>query len=128
MHTCPRFDGTYQRIAYFLLEQMQKTNFGNIIKERLNQGALYIGCSAGSVVACPNIDFIEKMDNPSESDLKDCSGLGLIDFYVMPHTDHSEYGSQARSILKDMEENNYNVVGLKDDQALFVNGDEKKIL
>jgi dipeptidase E len=41
--------------TYFLLEHMKRTKFVDILQQRLDQGALYIGCSAGGIVVGPDI-------------------------------------------------------------------------
>lgn len=108
--------------TYYLLEHAQKCQLKEIVTKRLNAGALYIGCSAGAVLTCPTIDFIAEMDDPELANITDFSGLGLVDFLIMPHTDHPKYGLKAKQIIQEMKSNGSNTLGLRDSQAVFVNG------
>lgn len=111
--------------TYFLLDQINKTNLKHVIQERLNNGSLYIGCSAGAVISCPDISHIEDMDDMDYkgSQLpvgeRNLRGMNLCNVSVLPHIDHPKYGKIAKKIM-----NNYrddvNMIGIKDNQALYI--------
>ncbi len=72
--------------TFYLLEQAQKSGFLKIAKEMVNSGTIYIGSSAGSVLAGPDIEAVEFFDNKSEAGyLNSTRGLGFVDFVVLPH-------------------------------------------
>ena len=53
---------------------------------------LYIGSSAGSVLAGPDIDITRELDDPNEaSNLKTTEGLKLVDFIILPHYGKGAY-------------------------------------
>lgn len=59
----------------------------NIILEQVKVDKPYIGESAGSIIMSPNISYAKDMD-VTEKDapqLKSFEGLGLVDFYPLPH-------------------------------------------
>jgi dipeptidase E len=75
----------------YLLQKSQESNFEKIIKEFIKKGGVYIGQSAGSVVAGPSIypagkkeprEFYDKLDN--------FDGFNLVDFVIFPHFGRSE--------------------------------------
>ena len=70
----------------YLLQQAQKNNFGNYIKERVNNGMIYISESAGSVIAGPDIYANSRPGKtPADYGLTDTKGFGLVNFEIMPH-------------------------------------------
>ncbi len=104
--------------TYYLLEHMQKCNFKSIIISYLNSGGLYIGCSAGSVVMCPTIDFIGDMDDPNDANITDYTGLGLVPFNIMSHLDHPRFSTKAKELVQ---KSSIPIIALKDSQAILVN-------
>jgi dipeptidase E len=104
--------------TYYLLEQMQKCNFKKIVIDCLDKGAVYIGSSAGSVIAGPSIDFIGDIDDPTQANLTDYTGLELIDFHIKPHVRALGPDDKWRERLKDHK--GAAIIGLKDNEALFV--------
>lgn len=106
--------------TYYLLEHMQKCNFKSAIISYLNAGGFYFGCSAGSVVTCPTIDFIGDMDDPAEADLTDCTGLGLVPFNIMPHMDNPYFSAKAKELIKKSSSSETPLFALRDDEALLI--------
>ena len=72
--------------SFYLLEKIQQTGCKEMIKDFVEKGKIYIGSSAGSVVAGPDIyptfivDSVKKAPN-----LKDFKGLNLVNFVTLPH-------------------------------------------
>lgn len=102
--------------TFLLLEKMKATGFAEHLGAFFEKGGLYIGSSAGAVVAGPDIAFIACMDNPSGISLTDFSGLNLVSFNILPHIDHPHYSEQARQADFD----NRPTIGLREDQFLYV--------
>ena len=72
-------------VAY-LLQQSQQNNFGKYIKERVNNGMIYISESAGSVIAGPDIFANCRPGKaPGDYGLTYTKGFGLVNFEIMPH-------------------------------------------
>lgn len=47
---------------------------------------VYVGESAGAVLASPDIDFVHMIDSKEEArELQGTEGLNLVDFYLLPH-------------------------------------------
>jgi dipeptidase E len=72
--------------TYYLLEQIQKTDCAEVICELVNKDVPYIGCSAGSIVAGPDIYPIRHTDEVKEfRHLPNYYGLRLVNFVILPH-------------------------------------------
>lgn len=72
--------------TYYLLDEVIKSGLADELP-RLLETRVYVGDSAGSILVTPSIDVAE-IDDGDENivDIKDTSGLGLVDFEVSPHT------------------------------------------
>jgi len=108
--------------TFFLLEKMKACLFERYVRKALERGAVYIGSSAGSIVCCPEIDFVKTMDDRSKAYLEDTEGLNLIDFLIMVHMDHSSFAEEANEKVSEMKLGPIPVICLKDHQAIFVDG------
>jgi len=66
----------------YLLSQLRKTDSFTLIKEKVREGKPYIGTSAGSIVAGPELPdyFIEE-----DPDLKTKECFNFVSFIVVPH-------------------------------------------
>ncbi len=85
--------------TFYLLQEMKRTGTIQLIIEAVNNGKLYIGESAGAIIASPNIAYIRNMDTSTKaSDLEDFSGLGLISFYPIPHYTNPPFVDAAHQI------------------------------
>lgn len=74
--------------TFYLLQQFLETGFDQALKQRLwdKQPFMYIGTSAGSIVAGPEIAPVAAIDDRLDAPrLLTTRGLGLVDFVVVPH-------------------------------------------
>ena len=68
--------------TFYLMQELKKKGADKLLIEQINNGKLYIGTSAGSVIASPNIEFVSDMDEPKKApELTEYSGLHLVDCY-----------------------------------------------
>ena len=88
--------------TFFLLQEMNRTCAGSLIKTQINAGKLFIGESAGAVVLAPDIEYSKETDNPLAAPLlKTFEALNVIDFYPVPHyQDESLMDAVERIISK----------------------------
>ena len=71
--------------TFYLLQELRRSGADKILVQEVNKGKLYIGESAGAVITCPDIGYCAGMDNPEKApELTDYTGLGLVDFYIVP--------------------------------------------
>ena len=114
--------------TFYLLQYMKSSGFKDILKKELASGCIYLGSSAGSIVASPDISFIAPMDDRSKAELSDTTGLNLVDFLFLPHCDHAEMGKDAATIIEQHEQGQKPLYALNDDQAIYVENNIIRIL
>ncbi|MEI6144446.1 MAG: Type 1 glutamine amidotransferase-like domain-containing protein [Candidatus Berkelbacteria bacterium] len=96
--------------TFHLLYMIQKSNSIELVKEFVDGGAVYIGSSAGSMVAGPDIYFSrEEIELTKVQGMTDFKGLGITDIVAQPH-----WGSDSfkKSYLDEIMKNSY-VLGYK---------------
>ena len=72
--------------TFYLLLQAQRSGFIKFIKEFVADGGIYIGLSAGSIIAGPDISVSRRLNSkPFRRKLAGCNGFGLVDFVTLPH-------------------------------------------
>ena len=76
--------------TFYLLEHMRNIAFKEVLEEHFKDG-VYIGSSAGTCVLSPDIGYITPVDNPENATIADYTGLGLVDFNIIPHANNEKY-------------------------------------
>lgn len=73
--------------TFYLLEKAQQSGFGSLIRDYVNsRGIPYVGTSAGSIIAGPDISPTLRLDSVKLApNLKGYEGFNLVNFCVMPH-------------------------------------------
>ncbi len=89
---------------FHLLEAARRTGFGAAAREAVDAGTVYLGYSAGAMVAGPTLEPL-RLTSPfiPPPDL-DLTGLGLIDVLVLPHANRpgrAERHAQAQRVFAD---------------------------
>lgn len=114
--------------TFYLLQELKRSGADKLIKEQVLLGKAYIGESAGAVVAAPCIDYIEDMDKRDAApNLRDCSALGLVDFYALPHMNSFPF-IRASRVIAEKHSNDLKLLPITNRQAVCVYGNEIKIL
>ena len=108
--------------TYYLLEQIRKSGFDEILRTFVERGGMYVGASAGALIAGPDIEPCSTLDDPSYGPtLQSSHGLDFVDFVPMPHYDMSERNERINSII-DKYKNRYQIVPMSDDEAIIADG------
>ena len=106
--------------CFYLLQQLKVKN---VLDELINfaNNKIYVGASAGSCIACPSIEYVEKLDDKSLAPLlKDYNAMNLINGYILPHYKSDEkYTRLIEETIKD--NGNINFITLTNEQAIIVN-------
>lgn len=115
--------------TFYLLNYVQKSGFGDVVKDLvLGKGVLYIGSSAGAVLAGPDIKPVEVLDDPTAApDLQSTKGLKLVDFVVLPHYGDKKYKEKFRGIIKKYKDI-YQLIPLRNEQAVVVEGSQYSVV
>lgn len=72
--------------TFYLLQKINESGFKDKVKHVIENGVLYVGVSAGSIVASPNIESAGIQD-PNEISMTDFTGMNFTDKVVVPHID-----------------------------------------
>lgn len=81
--------------TFYLLQQLQLTKSINIFRDAVKAGKIYIGTSAGSIVAGPDIYPSYRLDNVKQAPrIKGYKGLSIVDFVVFPHWGSEHFRSR----------------------------------
>lgn len=106
--------------TFYLLDQVIKTGCDQIIKDKIENGAIYIGSSAGSMIVGTRIDLVSTIDDASKaSDLKS-TGLGIVDLSILPHWGSSEFKEGYLSGVGTMYTEGVKIIPLTNQQYLWV--------
>jgi dipeptidase E len=112
----------------YLLEKARESGFDQIVKELFKKGVIYIGSSAGSVLAGPTVEVDRIYDHRNlGGELDSYEGLRLTETVVLPHSDNEKYAV----IIKEIERrfgNKFKLQKLNDNQALLVKNGYEQVL
>lgn len=114
--------------TYYLLYHVKKSGLFELIKEKVNQGVVYIGSSAGSILAGLSIDIARRFDDPNMVDLENYKGLSLVDTLILPHFDKKKYTKELEETVEEWEDKGYKITTLNDNQAFVVNEDKEYLI
>ncbi|HZQ23592.1 MAG TPA: dipeptidase PepE [Terriglobales bacterium] len=112
--------------TFRLLYELQKNSVIEPVRRAVRKGTVYIGSSAGSIVACPSLKTTKDM--PIVQPLS-FEALGLVRFQISPHYLDPDPKSthmgetQEQRILQFLEENEEPVIGLREGSFLRVEED-----
>lgn len=116
--------------TFYVLEKIQQSDCAEIIRDYVEQGKIYVGSSAGSILAGPDIypsyylDAVKKVPN-----LKGYGGLNLTDVVVLPHWG-SDYFKELylNKRLEHAYTSNHKIILLTDSQYLKVENNRYEII
>jgi dipeptidase E len=111
--------------AFYLLKHVRDSGFDSAIRRFLDRGGIYVGSSAGSMIAGLNIESAGwKHIDKNIVNLKDLTAMKLVPFVISAHLDDKSIGLIRRCASKV----DYPVIALTDKQALLVDGDKRSIV
>lgn len=112
----------------YLLQQSQKSGFITLIRELVqDKGKIYIGTSAGSIIAGPRLpDYF--VDGDMKLENRNC--YGLVTFTLLPHWGSEGFkekylGERMKVMYK---EDQVPLLLLTDNQYVHVQGDQMEII
>lgn len=108
--------------TYYLLDRIKKLKLDKLIKNLFDKGALYLGVSAGSIIAGKSIEIAGwgSEGDKNEVGLKDLTGLNFTNIAIFPHY-HDELSSEIKEFSKKV---NYPVRALKNTEAILILGNK----
>lgn len=114
--------------TFFLLQEMNKSGAGDLIKTQIKAGKLFIGESAGAILLAPNIEYSKDTDNSLVAlQLKTFEALNIIDFYPVPHYKNYPLREAVERIISKYG-TKLPLVPFSNSQAILVIGKERQIV
>lgn len=114
--------------TFFLLQEMNQSGAGDLIKEQIHAGKLFIGESAGAILLAPDIEYSKDTDNPfAAPQLKTFEALNIIDFYPVPHYNNEPLKEAVDKVISKYGEV-LPLVPFSNSQAILITGKEKQIV
>lgn len=116
--------------SFYLLQESQKSGFIPLVREKVEQGMVYISTSAGSVIAGPSIEPVRQDSRAILApDLLNTEGFNLVDFVVMPHWGQPKRRELFNTYrLKHIYNEEFGYLFLTDSQYVEVVDDQYKII
>ena len=113
--------------VFFLLQELRRTGADKVIKKQVEAGKLYIGESAGSMIASPNIEYAQDMDSVKKApNLNTFEAMSLVDFYPIPHHTNFPFKKAAEKIINKYKAT-LTLYPISNKEAISVNGDDVKV-
>ena len=101
--------------TFYLLDVIRKTHFDKKISNFINSGKIYIGSSAGSEILGNSIEIALGYDE-NKVNMKDFTGLKIVDGLIVPHSNRKE--EYIKALKSNTDEN---VVLLYDGDGVIIN-------
>ncbi len=106
--------------TFYLRHVMRESGFDQVIRPLLEKNKVYVGESAGSIVAGPTLEKFEEADDPLKAKEVITDGLHLTETVVIPHWGGDYKPERMKEIKKFYEKSPYKFVTLTDEQALII--------
>ena len=114
--------------TFYLLQELKRKNLTSYLKERIENGLLYIGESAGSVIATPNIEYASIVDDKTlATELNDYTGLNLVNFYIVPHFEEEPFVESSRKTVE-LYKNKLDLKLINNKEAILVENNNFRIV
>jgi len=114
--------------TFYLLKAMRACNFEKIIRKLLKDGKVYIGASAGSIVAGKTIQTAGwKNADKNIVGLTNLKGLNLVPFDIFVHY-REEHAELIKQKIKNPKKRAKKLKILTDEQAILVQGREVALI
>ena len=108
--------------TFFLLKELKRKGVDKIISEQVKSGKLYIGESAGAIIAYPDTEYMKNVNfDPLEKtpELEVYSSLGLVDFYTIPHYGNFPFKKKGEKVIQLYNEK-LQLIPISNKQAIFI--------
>jgi peptidase E/predicted alpha/beta hydrolase family esterase len=119
----------------YMLEQIQNCNFEQIIRDCLDQGAIYLGESTGSIITGPDIGayrYLTADKRPHPPVLTSYQGMNLVNFLIRPHWNRQDekrqrYIDEMQTSTLEFYSITTPIIALNDNQLIYVEDDQFQI-
>lgn len=113
--------------TFFLLQELRRSGAEKYIQAHIQEGKIYIGESAGSIILAPDIAYVKAMDDCAVAkDLSSYEGMNAIDFYPVPHVGCPPFVESAAQVM-DEYQSTLSLVPITNSQVIIMDGDQYRI-
>ena len=117
----------------YLICLIKERGFVKLITDAVRKGKIiYTGTSAGSMIVAEDltIDAYDPDEQEFVARMKDNSGLGLVNFLIMPHTNSKDFALGNAKMVSELPEIKtcQSLIFLYDNQAIWVEDNKLEIL
>ena len=114
--------------SFYLLYHVRYSGFDTSMERLLEEGTVYIGSSAGSIIAGPTIEPMLSLDNSEQAPkLGSFEGLNFVDFVVLPHYGKEKYKARYEAIMREWS-SAVKLLPVDDNQAIIVDNAEYHLI
>ncbi len=117
--------------TFYLLKAIRQSSFEIVIKKLLKRGKVYIGASAGSIVAGKTIETAGwkggEYEDKNFVKLRNLKGMNLVPFNIFVHY-QPEHAEIIKQKIKSPRKRRKKLRILTDDQAILVQGSERILI
>ena len=112
--------------TFSILKRLRELNLDQEIIDLVKEGTIYVGVSAGSIIAGPSIEIAGwgSEGDQNEVNLTDLTGFNLTNVAVFPHY-HEELADEVKEFKKKVA---YPVVPLTNEQLVFIEDNNYQII
>lgn len=110
--------------SFYLLQEVRKSGFDKAVSRLINEGKIYIGSSAGSLLAGPSLEPIKNIDKMEKApELKSLDTLNIVAVVILPHLNAEKYKERNENALTNFKDK-YKMIAINDNQAVVVIDDK----
>lgn len=102
--------------VFYLLKAVRETNFDLILKNLLDRGLCYVGCSSGSILMCPTVETGAWKVGRNRYGVLDFTALNYVPFLIKCHFNDSK----RKEIIEKAKTLKYLLKVLRDDQCFYI--------
>ena len=108
--------------TFAILNKLRETKLDQFIIDTVNTGTIYVGVSAGSIIAGPDIEIAGwgSEGDKNEINLTDLRGFNLVNVAIFPHF-HDDLRSEVEEFKKKV---SYEVIELTNDEAVLIKNNQ----
>jgi len=109
---------------FYLLKYAREVGFENILKDLLDKGLYYVGCSTGAHIMSPSIILATMKKGRNHFGITDFSTYKYVPYLIRPH-----YVKTMDDGLKEIiKETGYKIRLITDDQAILIENDRESFI
>jgi len=115
----------------YLISLINKKRLKPALIRTIRRGkTIYSGTSAGSMITAADLKLssYDGEDREYVKKMKDFSGLGLVDFLIIPHVNNVDFLGGNVRIIKQLHKNLQPLIFIDDNKAVLVEDDKIKII